>query len=772
MKHLFNYVLTGTLLLATMGCQRQPLDPTGTVGVSDGQEVTTQFILNVSSAPTTKMSADAVQQNNNFRGIEHAVLFTYATGQTGKPHVLSTTATADKTFDFGTLISAGGLDPNSNLNGADAEATTPGSKRILSLSIPVHTDAVLFYGKAPKANTGHEADDAYGATQTVNLGTQAKDTKFAAVKILSETSTVNAYDATARLMIWILNNIKDRSLSADTESYAERGWTLPAVTWAQYGHRYEYDNYKNDLTRPCRYTVDQCLDHKVEGLEEVLGKCYYLFTYILPVGDGRPHGEYRGGSSFAVKSMIIDMYKVITAASEAEPTNAKEANAKRMAQAILNRAKTFFNTDNGKYKEISDIKTQLIDTEHLFDNTTWNSNFKDAKDLNGYPYEDFGIPEGAAQLGFVVEGQSYPTSGYINPPSTPAPKDEFYYYHPNKPLVNYNMTEFEPRKYLLPAELYYYVNSPLRTTSNDVTVASYPDGVNKWNADASWTGWDFPGKVSSSTRGVAVAHSINYGVALLKSSVKIATGVTAFQDNRYALTNHAEANKTIPVSSAQLSLKGILIGGVNPRMNWQFTRYFTSSTTGNHEPGLGDLSKFDGVIYDHTLPSNAVPTPAESPNYTLVYDNFNSTVLTDKTLQESQNDVYVALEFVNNGEAFYGRDNLIHNGATFYLVAKLDKPTNDQATSLAWPTDHHIAPLYRVDNPSETLPEGKAAGDSKEIARIFIQDFMTTVTFSLGANSLQHAYYSTPDLRASQMSLGLDVDLQWTPGLTYNDVAL
>lgn len=757
MKRLFHYVLTGTLCLATMACQQEQLDPQGVTNDPDVQEVSTSFILNVSAAPTTKMSADAVQLNNNFRGIEHAVMFTYKTGQSGNPHVLSTDTAADKKFDFGSLISAGGLDPDHNLDGSTG--TTPGSKRVLQLSIPVNTDAVLFYGKAPKAGTGKEADDAYGATTTVTLGEKAEDTKFAAVKILESAETVKAYDATARLMIWIINNIKNRSLSEDTESYAAKGWTLPAVTWAQYGHRYEYDNYKNDSNRPSRYGIAQCLDHKVEGLEEILGKCYYLFTYILPTDSGRPHGEYRGGSSFAVQSMIIDMYKVITAACEADPTTANEANAKRMANAILDRAEDFFNTTDGKYQDVTSIKSRLINVEHLFNDATWNTNFGGAKDLNGYPFEDFGIPDGAAQLGFVVEGEAYPSA---SGKSGTATVDEFFYYHPNKPLVNYTMPDFEPRKYLLPAELYYYVNSPLRTTGNDVTVASYPDGVNKWNADANWTGWDFPGKVSSSTRGVAVAHSINYGVALLKSSVKIAAGVTDFQDNRYALTNPHEENKTIPVSSAQLTLKGILIGGVNPRMNWQFTRYYTSS--GTHE-GIGDLAQFDGVIYDHTVPSNAIPTPTGQENYTLVYDNYNSS---NGGGQDEQNDVYIALEFVNGGDSFYGRDNLIRTGATFYLVAKLNKPDSDKVSALTWPADHHIAPLYGVNG--EAVPDGKTAGESKEIARIFIQDFMTTVTFSLGANSLQKAYYSTPDLRASQMSLGLDVDLQWTPGLTYNDV--
>lgn len=754
MKKIIYLALTGTMLLAGVSCQRETVGTAS--GENEGKEVTTQFVLNIASAPTTKMTADVVQQNSNFRGIEHAVMYSFKTGMTATPYVLNTNMSADKTYDFGIFAASSSLDPSQNQTGASSTATTPGSKRVLQLSIPVNTDAVLFYGKAIKASGVKDSD--YGATNTMSLAEDAKpsEIRFAAKKILDGDATVNSYDATARLMIYIINDIMDRPLIADATSYAAQGWTLPAVTWAQYGHRYEFDKYSSTT----RYPIEKCLDHSLEGLEEVLGKCYYLFTYIRGADATiRPNGEYRAGSSSAMKSMVIDMYKVISAANTSTPTTANEANAKRMAKAILDRASLFFDMDTGEYNSLPDIKSLLI-SYNLFTNTTFESNFGGAKDLNGYPHEDFGVPEGAAQLGFHYEGESY---DHDNDPTTAniiCAKDQFYYYHPNKPLVNPTMTVFEPRKYVYPAELMYYVNSPIRTTESDVTIASYPDGVTPWATDGSWTGWTFPGKVSSSTRGVAVAHNINYGVAMLKSAVAIKSGTTYFEDNRAALTNPSEAGKTINVSDAQLTWRGILVGGVNPRMNWQFTRYYTSGSS--HE-SLGDLSKFDGVIYDHSLVSGAVPTGAGSENYTLVYDNYNSDgtgALTD------QNDVYIALEFVNGGESFYGRDNLIPHGGVFYLVAKLDKPTAEKASALPWPTDHQIPPVYGVD--SEAVPSGKTAGASKQIARVFIQDFMTTATFTLDQNSLKKAYYSVPDLRASQMSLGLSVDLNWIQGLTYN----
>lgn len=761
MKKIFSFLLVSAAVLAMAACQKeQQAVDTPQDGV---KEVTTQFVLNIAAAPTTKMTASAVQQANNFRGIQDAKLFTYKSGvASGTPYILNVAAADEKSFDFGTLIGSEGLD-NSEGNNESGDAGNA-SRRVLQLSIPVGVDAVLFYGKATKAGGASDVD--FGATNapaTVISGTP-QNTVIAAQKILTDGTVVDNYDATARLMIGIINDILMRGVSAGTDSVFG---DLEAVTWAQYGHRYEFDNFGAES----RYAEADGVDHPVEGLEEVLGKCYYLFTYILPADTNpydpatqadlynawtpkRPRGEYRAGSSAAIKKMITDMYKVISAASEAEPTTAEEANAKRLANVILDRASLYFDITTGNYKEVSAIKDLVVGQYDMYTEDQWNAKYGGAQNLNGYPFEDFGVPEGAAQLGFYKVGDARDAKDG----GGTAPRDEFYYHHPNFPLVNPNMTQFEPRKYLYPAELWYYVNSPIRTTSTDVTVSSYPDGITPWNADASWTGWTFPGKVEGSTRGVAVTNSINYGVAMLKTNVVFKEGVASLQDNRYALTSGVEPNKSIAVDDVQLALRGVLVGGVNPRMNWQFTRKYTSA--GTHED-IGDLSNFDGVIYDHSLASTTVPTPPASPNYTLVYDNYNSS-----EADNNQNDVYVSLEFVNNGDAFYGRDNLIPSGGVFYLVAKLEKPSASQVSTLStlWPSDHQIPPVYGV---GEEVPDGKVAGESKKIARVFIQDFVTSATFRIGANSLQNAYYSVPDLRASQMSLGLSVDLQWIPGIEY-----
>jgi hypothetical protein len=119
---------------------------------------------------------------------------------------------------------------------------------------------------------------------------------------------------------------------------------------------------------------------------------------------------------------------------------------------------------------------------------------------------------------------------------------------------------------------------------------------------------------------------------------------------------------------------------------------------------------------------------------------------------------------LNNGDDFYGKKNWVRTGEHFYLVGELDpgdpqaEPSTEKA--ITWPTDGTIIPPYNADGTSTQQP------------RIFVQDYKTTVTFKIGPNSLQYAYLTVPDLRSSNMTLGLSVDIQWRQGLTYEEVVV
>ena len=49
-----------------------------------------------------------------------------------------------------------------------------------------------------------------------------------------------------------------------------------------------------------------------------------------------------------------------------------------------------------------------------------------------------------------------------------------------------------------------------------------------------------------------------------------------------------------------------------------------------------------------------------------------------------------------------------------------------------------------------------------------MQDYETVINLILGQNALQHAYVTVPDLSASQVSLGLSVDIDWKSGLIFD----
>ena len=199
MKKIFSFLLVSAAVLAMAACQKQQQAvDTPESGV---KEVTTQFVLNIAAAPTTKMPAVAVQQANNFRGIQDVKLYTYKSGVTsGTPYVLSTSATTEKFFDLKSFMADGSLDNSAtgtdganNVTGDNATA----SKRVLQLSLPVGVDAVMFYGKATKTAGMKETE--YGATDataTTISGTPGS-TVIAAQKILSP-DKVGKYDATAR----------------------------------------------------------------------------------------------------------------------------------------------------------------------------------------------------------------------------------------------------------------------------------------------------------------------------------------------------------------------------------------------------------------------------------------------------------------------------------------------------------------------------------------------------------------------------------------------
>ena len=96
--------------------------------------------------------------------------------------------------------------------------------------------------------------------------------------------------------------------------------------------------------------------------------------------------------------------------------------------------------------------------------------------------------------------------------------------------------------------------------------------------------------------------------------------------------------------------------------------------------------------------------------------------------------------------------------ATAEKLAELSKTAEqyaaDKSLGITWPEKYALPPY---DGSGNTIKE----------RRIFIQDYMTQANFTIGETSLQSALIAVPDLRSTQISLGLSVDLEWQGGLVF-----
>lgn len=647
--------------------------------------VKSQFVLNIANNTQTRSGATTVQADGeNFRGIDNTLLFAYKTS--GKGFVDATLAAADAAsrYDLGMVAAANSLNN-------DGEK----SHRILELAMPTGTDAMLFYGKAIKGGTPDYNE--IGKVTYTATGKTATGFSFALNSRVGEDA--NRFKYTAELLAAIMTQIVN----------AEGSYTVNTTTFPDWAGA-------ASLTSTWKNLNPTTQDRALTPLEEILYKAFYTLTHYGA-------NELRGGSSKAVLTTVRDLYAVTTKVVAATATSPYEELARNIAEAINTKITTYFTTTSTPidgFKGVSGIKSSM--------GTNWNSNWDAVTDaeLADFPVVTFTLPEGSAQLAYNESD------------------NKFTHKTPGTSLIN-KATTTDPGAYQFPAELMYYCNSDVRTSNKEKTSSSgYPNGVGNWDTNSKWDS-DWTGtSVTSATRATAMKKNVNYGVAMLKTTVslKLGTGVTEFEDNRAAL-NTGETNLTFAPEDIDFTWTGVIVGGQPGTVDWQF---------------LPTTNDFDKLVYDNRVAGDdegiSVPTTVNTisaPNYTILFDNYINTT--------EQNKVRVALQFVNNGDDFWGRDNLVRKGQTFYLVAELD-PTGK--TIANWDDYYQVPPL-------------DANGVSTKTTRVFVQDYVTTANFKIvhgsGTNdtkTLQNAYVTIPDLRSSQLSFGLSVDLDWRQGLTFD----
>lgn len=387
--------------------------------------------------------------------------------------------------------------------------------------------------------------------------------------------------------------------------------------------------------------------------DKVLTKLYNQFTTCT------------AGSAASVKLLLTDLKNQIAELAEAT----QESNEKTIAVAIKTEIEKAIGTDgNGGT---------------LAGNT--------------FP-KDFNLPDGAAQLSWsesteppIQDEANWVSDATVGGTSMP---------------VSLDLT-----KVCYPASLSYFVSTDLKSSNKSTpqwpTYTNWSGGT--WNT-TDWTGTS----VTATTQAIALTQPIQYGVALLQTSVKCKT--PTLEDNAQSKGGEPQ-NRIITVPTAGFPVTGILIGGQPDKMMWNF------------KPASdGDRTM---TIYDNAVSGvNAGYNIAETKNYTLVLENTKTAGDADK--------VNVAIELTNNsGGDFYGVDGIIKNGATFYLVGQLDMKNL-----------------------------GTNGNNNANRTSVFEQDYTTVATFTI--SSLKNAYNCIPDLRGTQLSLGLAVDLEWKNGVVFD----
>lgn len=754
MRKLMNFAYTSAIALLSAGlfaaCSSSDdtaLDPKQDI-TPQKDEVNVNFVFNVSTSneATMRMTAANTQATltQPFRGITNAYLGAFSLANDGK-YMTDPATAVDKLHSLGPVIGAGKLDPNLE----QATSDVAKSRRVLQLSLASGTNSLVFWGKAPKTGT----DLAQGKI-TMDIQETPENTTISMCKIVPEKAyedapgidkaTLKQYQG---LIAAILSRIVETTgIKGQEVTFGSETKTV-TLNWKDYvtvsGEKGSYKLAIPDKD-PADANQDLCL------LGERLA---YTFKQLNTVHAD----ELRAGYGAAISYMMSDVMANIDQVVNATPLNLCEVAAQKVAKAVKDEIEKYFDPNHDyAWKAVADVKaaaTYVLGTDKNLV----------TKDLNQFP-ANFNLPLGSVILQLGIEAATSPATGYN------------YAYSYLGEISTYAMgaaSQFNPDNYMFPAELCYFGNSPIRVTDQTLVAGDYPDGVADWEATTSWAskGWVADSHVTSSTRSVAMKDNINYGTALLKSQVRY--GAQVLLDNNHSLQRQwngaDEPNNTIDVTERDdaFVLTGVLVGGQNPEVGWNYIAKASTTGFGAMVYDKAEKSKDDYYIEIPKAEAATGGNPSEAL-YTLLWDNWDASVKGQK-----QRDVYVAVEFKNNSKNFFGQNNLIRNGATFYIVGKLDpdkRPSSltdvtddayvaDKSLGITWPTKYALPP-YDTD------------GKSIKERRVFMQDFLTTATFVINETSLQHALVAVPDLRSGQISLGLSVDLNWRTGLVFDNVIL
>ena len=392
------------------------------------------------------------------------------------------------------------------------------------------------------------------------------------------------------------------------------------------------------------------------------------------------------GSSANLEVAVRDLY--FTCKDAYDDYADKTTDVAKLVKAIYEAI--YEETNNNTYVTVTGTGTERT--------LTFNAN------IAGYP-SIIGLPDGAAVLSRSTDANGLISFAYVGGDDN----------HGDLNITNIN-------QYAYPANLYYRGLSDI-LTSEDSQQDYFTESMT-WD-DAENTGIfnhynPANTTVTSKTRSVILKKQVQYAVGRLDFSVVAVGSATGgkLADNGKGSTFHA-------IDPAKIKLTGILIGG-QKNVGWDFTPIDGTEYT-----------VYDNIVKSQDAATGLALSPANPTTWTPL-----AQTLVLETAGEANEQVNVALEFINNDQDFYGADGIVPKGCKFYLVGTLDmNPAANSGSTTTKPTGY--------------------TGD-----KVFKQDHVAIAKFKV--KSLMNALNTIPDLRNPKVEMGLSVDLTWQEGVLFD----
>lgn len=373
--------------------------------------------------------------------------------------------------------------------------------------------------------------------------------------------------------------------------------------------------------------------------------------------DESGHYAVIAGSSACIRAFVEELYR--------EVALHETTGADALATAIRNSIKAAAEVDDNGHVTL----------------TNWSGT-----PLTGYPAH-IGLPDGSAAMQW---------NGSAFTPQT-------------QTTVETAITSID--RFAYPAELCYYGNSTIKTSSDEVEGSVYQSAAT-WNDVLGH--YTLGTVVTSATKSAAMVSPVQYGVARLSVRLKNIS-VTPFLDAN---------NEVVSFDDTYYPLTAVIVGGQYP-VGFDF-RPETLQPWPDDEEESDALTDQMLYVYDTQVKTKKT---ADSNTYDYYCLSSSGDVGCTNTLvfqtYEKKN-VKIVLEFENRSDKkFRGFDGIVYPGTKFYLIGEVNPATGDNKTD-----------------------------GSKN--RVFTQDY--TTTFDVTVENFKSAYNVMPDLLAPRMEIGVKVE--------------